>query len=77
MYELHDGLTPGSYKVSIHADELVSNNSVRWHAPKKFSNPDTSGLVIEIVEETDSLNFDVSWDDSDSKHSKPWVEKLQ
>ena len=33
-----------------------------WHAPKKYAQPSSSGLSVEITEATDSLLVELSWD---------------
>ena len=73
MYEANDGLAPGTYTVSIDSSENVGSASLRWHAPKKYAEPSTSGLKVEITEATAELNFDLTWEGD--RHSKPWVEK--
>jgi len=77
MYELNDGLPPGSYMVSVKSDQTVSDSAVRWLVPKRFSKPKTSGLTADIQDEVDSLDYDLSWGDSDSGHDKPWVERYR
>lgn len=77
MYELNDGLPPGSYMVSVKSDQTVSDSAVRWLVPKRFSKPKTSGLTADIQDEVESLDYDLSWGDSDSGHDKPWVEKYR
>ena len=72
-YTAFDGLPPGSYRVAITGTEHISDTSQRWHAPKKYSQPGTSGLTAEIEEETDQLNFDLSWEGEET--SEPFVEK--
>ena len=72
-YTAFDGLPPGSYRVAITGTEHISDTSQRWHAPRKYSQPATSGLTAEIEEATDQLNFDLSWEGE--KHSEPFVEK--
>lgn len=76
MYEKNDGLPVGEYNVTITSTEPVSDTKIRWLIPKRFSERKTSKLKIEISEETDSLDFDLSWEKSESKHKSPWVESF-
>jgi len=73
MYELNDGLAPGKYSVTVSAVDWFSEAAGRWHAPKRYKDAGTSGLEVEITEETTDLNFDLTWEGD--KHSEPWVEK--
>ena len=75
MYELNDGLPPGSYAVAVNAVQIVNDTSKRWHAPQKYSDHETSGLKVEITEETDAMDFDLTWEGDE--HSGPWVEQLK
>ena len=73
-YTLNDGLLKGKYKVRVLAIEPIGETSQRWHAPEKYSKAETSGLTVEILEETKELNFDLSW--KGEKRNKPYVEKF-
>ena len=41
----------------------------RWHGPKKYADPNTSGLLAEISGPKDDLTFNISWNGG-----KPFVE---
>jgi len=73
-FEPNDGLLKGKYEVMISGIEPINESSQRWHAPRKYSNPKTSGLTVEIVEENMELNFELSW--KGEKPGKPFVQKL-
>ena len=68
----NDGLMPGKYSVMILALEPISETSQRWHAPKKYSSVETSGLTIDITEKTDNVAFDLSWEGEEQ--NAPFVE---
>ncbi len=70
-YEKGDGIIPGKYKVQIRGTESVGENAQRWHAPKKYSNADSSGFEFDIQESTDSLLIELSWEGGE-----PFVEKF-
>ena len=44
------------------ATESINGSSQRWHAPKKYITPETSGLEIDIQKATDSLVIELSWE---------------
>lgn len=73
MYTSKDGLIPGKYKVTVSGVDWFSDKAGRWHAPKRYKDPETSGLTKEITVETDQLNIDLTWEGDE--HSEPWVEK--
>jgi hypothetical protein len=68
-YEEGDGCVPGTHKVTVSAVEALSSSKQKWHAPKKYTEVDTSGLTIDITEPTDDLVINLSWDGG-----KPFIE---
>ena len=73
MYKENDGLPPGTYTVSIDPVEFINARSQRLHAPKRYSDHETSGLTVEVTEATSDMNFELTWEGD--KHDKPWVER--
>jgi hypothetical protein len=69
-FEPNDGALVGSHKVIVAAIEEISGNTVKWNAPKKYAQPDTSGLQATIGGATDDLKFDLTWDGD-----KPFLER--
>lgn len=74
MYVAGDGLPTGKYLVAVSSYEDINDTTRRWVAPKEYSEVTSSGLTAEITEETDSMNFELTWEGSE--HKKPWNEKL-
>jgi hypothetical protein len=70
-FEKADGCVVGTYPVSVYAAEPLGANAKRWLAPRKYADPATSGLTVDIKEPTDSLVIELSWDGG-----KPFVERL-
>ena len=73
MYETDDGLPPGKYAVSISGTEIISDESQRWHAPKKYADPTSSGFKVEIDQPTDSMDFELTWQGENP--GEPFVER--
>lgn len=71
-YEGGDGVVLGTHQVSVMAGEVLSETATRWHAPKKYSDTQTSGLSAPIDGPTDSLVFNLTWDGG-----KPFVEHFE
>jgi hypothetical protein len=60
-YEPNDGALVGNHQVVVAAIEEISGNTVKWHAPKKYAEPTTSGLQANIDGPIDDLKFDLTW----------------
>jgi hypothetical protein len=60
-FEDGDGAVLGTHIVTIAANEYVSETVQRWHAPKKYADPATSGLTTTITGPTNSLVIPLSW----------------
>lgn len=67
-----DGVMPGTHPVSVTAFEsLSSNKGTRWHAPKMYTLPKTSGITKTVEGPTESMVIELTWDGG-----KPFVEKV-
>ncbi len=60
-FEPGDGAVIGLHKVSVLAQEPIGQESIKWHAPKKYADPDTSNLTQEIRNPTDSIVINLTW----------------
>jgi hypothetical protein len=61
-YEAGDGAVRGSHKVKITATEQVGESAVRWHAPKRYADEKTSGIVVVVDEAKDDVVIELTWD---------------
>ena len=66
-------MTDGSSNTFFIA-ETINSSLQKWHAPKKYSARDTSGLTAEISVETTDLNFKLTW--KGEENSEPFWEKF-
>ena len=66
-----DGVVEGTHAVVVIAAEQLGGNAQRWHAPKKYADPTTSGLTRTIDGPTDSLKVELTW-----SGAKPFIERL-
>ena len=71
-FENQDGSVTGTHAVSVTAVEPLTQTTQRWHAPKKYADPRTSGLTATIDGPTDSLVIELTWDGG-----KPFIEHVQ
>lgn len=72
-YEPNDGALVGKHRVEILASEAISNTSLKWHAPKKYSDRKTSELVQQVDGSMDSVEITLTW--KGSPPEKPYVER--
>jgi hypothetical protein len=70
-YEFGDGAVTGTHPVTVTSIKMLSANTVRWLAPKKYTSADTSGLQFEITGPTDSAEINLSWEGG-----KPFDERI-
>lgn len=70
-FEKQDGAPLGTHKVAVIAQEVLDSRRMRWHAPKKYTDPETSGLTATITGPTDSLTIELTW-----AGEKPFVETV-
>ncbi|MDY0167347.1 MAG: hypothetical protein RBS80_12435 [Thermoguttaceae bacterium] len=64
-----DGSVKGTHTVTVTAAESVSPQSQKWHAPKEYSDPATSGLTVTVDGPTKDVLFELTWGGR-----KPFVE---
>jgi hypothetical protein len=72
-FEADDGVVVGKHAVEIIAREPIGEDTLKWHAPKKYASIDTSGLSEEIAAPTHSLTIRLTWDGQPG----PFVEVLR
>ena len=68
-FEPDDGAVVGLHRVEVAACEPINSTQVKWHAPKKYSAYNDSGLQNEVTGPTDSVRIELSWDGG-----RPFVE---
>ncbi|MCA9268883.1 MAG: hypothetical protein KDA41_10455, partial [Planctomycetales bacterium] len=47
-FDGQDGAVPGLHHVEVTSNENINESSMRWFAPKKYADYNTSGINIEI-----------------------------
>jgi hypothetical protein len=57
----NDGCPPGSYDVIVSSIEILSDTQVRYHLPKKYGSPKTSGIMKTVDQPTDSMVIELTW----------------
>lgn len=66
-----DGSVLGKHVVTVTAAESLSPQSQKWHAPKRYADPATSGLSATIDGPTEDLLLELTWGGG-----KPFVERF-
>ena len=61
-----------SHQVVVIANEAPTNDQIRWLAPKKYHEPETSDLSVTIDGPTDDLEINLTWDGGE-----PFVELFE
>jgi hypothetical protein len=69
-YEAGDGAVLGHHLVKVTAAQPYGDDAVRWLAPKKYADENTSGLEVEITEAIDDLRLELTWGGG-----KPYIER--
>lgn len=70
-FENGDGCVLGTHTVTILANESKGATALHWYAPKKYSDPVSSGLTLDIQQATDAADINLSWEGG-----KPYTEKF-
>lgn len=71
-FENEDGCVLGTHTVTVLANENKGPMAMHWFAPKKYADPASSGLTLEIKEETTTADINLSWEGG-----KPFTEKFE
>lgn len=60
-FEKGDGCVAGTHRMEVVAFEILSPTEIRWLAPPKYRQMNTSGLSVTIDGPTDSLTVELTW----------------
>jgi hypothetical protein len=60
-FDGEDGAVLGTHRVQISASEIVGEEKVTWHAPRKYADFRSSGITVDVSEPTDSVVIELSW----------------
>jgi hypothetical protein len=69
-FEESDGAQLGAHRVSVTAVEQPDPSTMKWLAPKKYCDPNRSGLKYTIDDATSDLKIELTWDGG-----KPFIER--
>lgn len=74
-FKADDGALIGTHRIQVIASETINNTTMKWHAPKKYAEQQTSGLTQEIKGPTDSVVIDLTW--KGNTPDKPFIERSE
>jgi hypothetical protein len=60
-YEPGDGAVIGTHSVAVMGQEPIDQETIKWHAPKKYAEPRTSQLTQKITGPTDAIKIELTW----------------
>lgn len=69
-FDKDDGCVPGAHAATVTARETLDNTQIRWLAPEKYSQPETSGLTVTVGGPTTDLKIELT-----SDGAKPAVQR--
>ena len=69
-YEAADGAIVGRHLVKVTAAQPYGQNAVRWLAPKKYANENTSGIAVDVTQPVKDVKIELTW-----AGQKPFVER--
>jgi hypothetical protein len=61
-FDKNDGAVVGEHKLEIMAYEFVNPELMRWYAPKKYQDQQTSGVTQTVTGPTDNMVINLTWD---------------
>jgi hypothetical protein len=71
-FDPDDGAAQGVHQIAVYANEQLDDTRTKWHAPRKYSFYNSSGLTQEIDGPTESLVINLTW--KGDQQGKPYIE---
>jgi hypothetical protein len=56
-----DGAIPGTHRVQVSSNRIISANKIEWFAPPSYADFRTSGIEVNVDEPTDDLTIELTW----------------
>ncbi len=67
-----DGCVLGTHRLAVIGREVLSPEAIRWVVPRKYHQPETSGLKVTIDGPRDDLKIELQWGDEE-----PFIERFE
>jgi hypothetical protein len=68
----NDGCIPGKHPVAVIAYQGIGSDKIQWFAPRKYIDPATSGLEIDVPGPRDDVEINLTW-----AGGKPFIEEVK
>jgi hypothetical protein len=72
-FDEKDGCVLGKHPVAVIPNKSLNATTMKWFAPKKYNDPATSGLQLEVTGPRDDVEFKLTWEGSGQ--TKAFIEK--
>jgi hypothetical protein len=72
-YDPGDGAIIGKHSIEVLASQALNSTSLKWHAPKKYTDRKTSELTQQVEGPMDSVVINLTW--KGSPPEKPYIER--
>jgi len=60
-YDGNDGAIPGTHRVQVASNRIISDSKIEWFAPPSYADFRTSGIEVQIDEPTRDLKIELTW----------------
>jgi hypothetical protein len=74
-FDKNDGCVLGTHGVAVLPQKVINSTTTKWFAPKRYADPLTSELLLEVTGPRDDVTIQLTW--RGSGHDRPFVEKVQ
>jgi hypothetical protein len=60
-YDGNDGAIPGTHRVQVASNRIISDSKIEWFAPATYADFRTSGIEVNIDEPVSDLKIELTW----------------
>jgi hypothetical protein len=68
-----DGCRPGTHRVTVSSETAGKGDVMKYFAPKRYKEPDQSGLEIQVEQPRDDWEINLTW--AGDSHNGPYTEQ--
>jgi hypothetical protein len=60
-YDGNDGAIPGTHRVQIASNRIISDSKIEWFAPQTYADFRTSGIEVQVDQPIEDLKIELTW----------------
>jgi hypothetical protein len=60
-YDGNDGAIPGTHRVQVAANRIISDSKIEWFAPRNYADFRNSGIEVNVEQPIDDLKIELTW----------------